>query len=232
MITREEGLHILTGRGWLSGTPTAFQRAVLAGCRWYRVEAGDPIQTGGEDVGELTGLAQGTLAMSTILGAPGTPIMHLAHPPFWFGYFPIIFGQPRGISATARTPVWLAGVPQARVRRLLADRPAWWEHFLPLALVYGDTVVTIAADLLIRDSERRCAAVLLWLGGRRFADPADAAPVEVPVTQEELAAAANLSRNTAGTVLRKLAARGLIEPGYRGVTMRAPTALRAVVDAA
>ena len=34
-------------------------------------------------------------------------------------------------------------------------------------IVYGDAAA--AADLLIRDSERRCAAVLLRLAGRRFA---------------------------------------------------------------
>jgi len=231
-MDREEGLRVLTGRGWLGGTPVEFQRAILAGFRWYSLEAGAQIQVGAEAVGELIGLAQGVIEMSTILGAADTPMMHLAHPVSWFGYFPIIFRQPRRISAIARSPVWLASVPQAQVRRLLAERPAWWEYFLPLALVYGDTVVTIAADLLIRDSERRCAAVLLRLGGCRFAGPEDAAPAEIPLTHDELAAAANLSRNTAGAVLRKLAARGLIELRYRGIIVREPSALRGFVDVA
>jgi CRP-like cAMP-binding protein len=231
-MDRNEGLRVLTRRGWLSATPAVFQHALLAGCGWYRVEAGAPIQVGGETTGELIGLAQGCIEMTTTLGAADTPIMHLAHPPFWFGYFPIIFGQSRRISATARTPVWLASVPQAKVRGLLAERPARWEHFLPLALVYGDTVVTIAADLLIRSTERRCAAVLLRMGGCRFTGPEDAAAIDIPLTQDELAAAANLSRNTTGTVLRKLAARGLVELGYRGMVVRAPSALRAFVDSA
>ena len=93
-------------------------------------------------------------------------------------------------------------------------------------------VVTIAADLLIRDSELRCAAVLLRLGGRRFAGPDDAAPAVIPLTHDELAAAANLSRNTTGAMLRKLTARGLIELGYRGIIVRTPPALRAFVDTA
>jgi CRP/FNR family cyclic AMP-dependent transcriptional regulator len=87
-----------------------------------------------------------------------------------------------------------------------------------------------AADLLIRDSERRCAAVLLRLGGRRFAGPDDEEPVEVPVMQDELAGAANLSRNSVGTMLQRLKGRGLVEPGYRGIAIRAPKALRAFVD--
>ena len=70
----------------------------------------------------------------------------------------------------------------------------------------------------------------LRLGGRRFVGLDDGEPVEVPVTQHELAGAANLSRNSAGTMVQRLKARGLIDLGYRGMTIRAPGALRAFVD--
>jgi CRP/FNR family cyclic AMP-dependent transcriptional regulator len=117
-----------------------------------------------------------------------------------------------------------------RVGPLLVERPEWWRHFIPPSLVYGDAAVTIAADLLIRDSERRCAAVLLRLSGRRFAGPEDTKPVEVSVTQDDLAGAANLSRSSVRSMLGRLAERGLIEQGYRGIAVRAPAALRAFVD--
>jgi DNA-binding IclR family transcriptional regulator len=54
-------------------------------------------------------------------------------------------------------------------------------------------------------------------------------PVEVPLTQNELAGAANLSRNSVGTTLQRLAAHGFAEVGYGTMTGRAP-ALRAFVD--
>jgi Mn-dependent DtxR family transcriptional regulator len=50
------------------------------------------------------------------------------------------------------------------------------------------------------------------------------------VTQTELAGTANLSRNSVGAILQRLKARGLVEQGYRGMTLRAPAALRAFVD--
>jgi CRP-like cAMP-binding protein len=92
--------------------------------------------------------------------------------------------------------------------------------FLQPLLEYGDLTVTIAADLMIRDSERRCAAALLRLAGCRYAGPQDVTPVEVPLTQNELAGAANLSRNSVGTMLQRLATRGFVEVGYG--TMIAP----------
>jgi CRP/FNR family cyclic AMP-dependent transcriptional regulator len=118
------------------------------------------------------------------------------------------------------------------VTALLAERPEWWRHFLRLAIVYGDVTAVIATDLLIRDSERRCAAVLLRLGGRRFAGPDDTKPVEVSVTQDDLAGAANLSRSSVRSMLGRLTARGLIEQGYRDIVVREPASLRAFVDEA
>jgi Crp-like helix-turn-helix domain len=78
------------------------------------------------------------------------------------------------------------------------------------------------ADLMIRDSDRRCAAALLRLAGCRYARPQDITPVEVPLTQNELAGAANLSRNSVGKMLQRLEKRGFVEVGYGAMTVRNP----------
>ena len=44
--------------------------------------------------------------------------------------------------------------------------------------------------------------------GCRYAGPQDVTPVEVPLTQNELAGAANLSRNSVGMMLQWLATGG------------------------
>jgi CRP/FNR family cyclic AMP-dependent transcriptional regulator len=230
-LDRDEGIALLRDRGWLSGTPAEFQQAILSQLSWRSLEAGAPIQEGGEEVGELVGLARGIVEIRPILGRADTPIVHFAHPVFWFGYVPIVVpGGPRRLAAAAKTPLWLGRVPQAAVRTLLAQRPEWWRELTRLSIIYGDVAQNVAADLLIRDSERRCAAVLLRLGGNRFPSPDDWEPVEVPVTQDELAGAANLSRNSVGTMLQRLKGRRLVEPGYRTMTICTPKALRAFVD--
>jgi hypothetical protein len=72
--------------------------------------------------------------------------------------------------------------------------------FLQPLLEYGDLTVTIASDLMIRDSDRRRAAAVLRLAGCRYARSRDVIPVEVPLTQNELAGGANLSRNSVVTI--------------------------------
>jgi CRP-like cAMP-binding protein len=229
-MLRDEGLRILADRGWLSITPPEFQRALLSRSSWHCLEAGAPIQAGGEQAGELIGLADGVIALTTILGPADTPIMHLSRPVFWLGYVPIILGQPRRMAAIAKTPVSLARIPQRAVEKVLSEQPQWWQFLLQPAIIYGDASQNVAADLLIRDSERRCAAVLLRLSGLRFARADDGKPVEVPLTQSELGGAANLSRNSVGSIVKRLVARGLIEQGRQGITVCAPMALRAFVE--
>jgi hypothetical protein len=48
--------------------------------------------------------------------------------------------------------------------------------------------------------------------------------------QHDLAGAADLSRTSVRSTLRRIAVRGLIEPGYRAIVVRVPTALRDFVD--
>lgn len=229
----KEGLEVLSRRGWLSTRPQDFRDAVLAQGRWRAYEPGAPINLGGdEEEGDLFGVASGSIEIATVFGPPGAPITHVAQAVFWLGYGPILSGQARRASVTARSAVWLARIPQAAVMALLAERPEWWRHIGVLALEYGDISANIAADLMIRDSERRCAAVLLRLAGCRFSDSPDAASFIATLTQDELAVMANLSRNSTGAVVRKLARLGLIEIGYGAITVRSPKGLRATVDSA
>ena len=230
-MDREEGMEILSRGAWLGDTPVYFRDAILSQSRWQRLEAGALIQSGGEEDGEMTGLARGIIELRTVLGRADTPIMHFARPVFWIGYSRIISRRrPHRVEATAKTTVWLARVSQDTVRQLLNKYPELWQYFLQPTFFYGDIALNVAADLLIGDSERRCAAVLLRLSGRRFADPKDPEPVDVPITQDDLAGAANLSRSSVKSMLQRLAARGLIEQGYGGIVVRAPAALRAFVD--
>jgi CRP-like cAMP-binding protein len=229
-MDRDEGLKILISRGWLSATPADFRHAILSCSSWESLDPGAPIQMGGEGQGQLIGIADGIVEMRSVLGRPDTPLMHLAHPVLWLGYGPIAFGRPRPTAASARTTVWLARIPQAAVEKALAAQPAWWRHFIKPAIANGDMALIAAADLLIRDNERRCAAVLLRMSGRRFAGPADMQPADAPIMQDELAGAANLSRNSVGTMLKRMAARGLVELGHRGKIVCYPLALRAFVE--
>lgn len=229
-MEREQGLSILRSRGWLATTPLEFRKQFLSAARWRYIEAGSTVTLGGEERDDIIGLAEGTVAVTSALGLAGTPITHLAHAVFWMGYGPILLGRPRVITVEARTQLWIAVIPKGRILPLLDGTTRWWRCFMRLLAEYGDTSAIIASDLLIRQSDRRLAATILRFAGLRTAGPDPAEDVRIEVTQAELAEAANLSRNAAGTILRRLAASRYIEIDYRGVVVLDPARLRELVS--
>jgi CRP-like cAMP-binding protein len=224
------GLRRLSGEGWLAQTDPAFRHPLLAMARWHSAPAGTQLTVAGDEAGDLIGVAEGTIAVTIGLGVASAPVIHLAHSVVWLGYGPLVMSISRPVASVARTAVSYATFPQARVAALLREQSGGWQAVARLVGEFALLASVIAADLLIPASEQRCAAVLLRLAGQRFASPRDAVEVTVPVTQEELAAAANLSRNSAGAILRGFAARGWVETGYGGIRLRAPARLRAILD--
>jgi CRP-like cAMP-binding protein len=220
--------HAMRAGGWLSRTPAEFQDAVLARCLWSRVPGGTALTHGGDREGGMYGIASGMVEVTPAVGPADLPIINIARAPYWFGLLPVGLGAPRAVGITTRGPCDVAVVPQAVLTALLTGRPDWWQLLTAQALEHFNTAAQCAADLLIPDSRRRCIAVLLRAAGQRGGDsPA----TDAGVSQNELAAMANMSRQTTGNLLRGLAAEGFLELGYRSIVLRDVAGLKALLDA-
>lgn len=221
-----EAVALLTQVGWLSRVPKDFQDAILAICRCYEADAGEAITHGGDKDGGVFGLVSGTAGIYSAIGSSEGPLIHIAGTGFWFGLFPITDGRPRIMSVTARGQCLVANIPRAPLANLLDQRPEMWRWLNSLSLESAALAVQALADLLIRDNERRCAAVLLRVSGcREIGDD----PARADLTQEDLAALCNLSRPTVSLVVRQLAERGFLSPGYKSITIDTPAQLRRFV---
>jgi CRP-like cAMP-binding protein len=216
--------------GWLSQVPTELAETVLANCKWRTIKAGQAIQHAGDHRSGNYGVGRGTIAYSTALGSADTPTMHIGHPGAWFGYIGMFTGAGLPVGVTARSDVMIAGLGKIQLEQLLAEHPEWWRQMGLLAVDYGNTAINVAADLMIRDTRRRCAASLLRIANCRFESLEDAEQVDAPLSQDELAALSNMSRTTISTILRDLENDGLIKLGYRSVTVIHPGRLRALAD--
>lgn len=180
----------------------------------------------GDEVGGMFGVAEGSVAIIVASANSELPFLHLAGCGFWFGTNPLVAGAPRLATVAARTPVLLAHAPRAALEQMLAERPQWWR---PLMLQSNETLgltMHALADMGTRDPETRCLLVLLRLAGQRFPDAPTVPRAEAAITQDELAAVTNLSRSTVCDIVRNLAARGIVELGYRKITLVNPAQLR------
>jgi CRP-like cAMP-binding protein len=220
----------LASHGWLRFTPRDFADNLLAHCHWRQFAPGAGIQHAGDAGGIIAGIADGSATLTTSLSSPDSPILHVMHPGSWFGFVPLFIGGSRPNSIVARTNVTIATMSQAEVEAFMVGRPEGWRHLGTLGIVHANTATSIAADMMIRDSPRRCAAALLQLADCRHADRPASSDAHTPMSQDELAAVANLSRTSVSSILRKFEAAGLIKLGYRDVTLVNPAALRALVD--
>lgn len=232
MLKNDIAAHsaFLVNNGWLAHCSRDFAESFMAHCHWRHVPAGTGIQHAGESGATVTGIAHGNAVLTTSLSSPDSPTMHVMTPGEWFGYVPLFIGGTRPNSIVARTDMVLASMSQVEVEALLAPRPEWWRDVGALGIIYANGAIGIAADMMIRESRRRCAATLLQIANCRHADPLGPQPVSTPLSQEELAAIANLSRTSISSILRDFENAGLIKLGYRSFTLIQPGKLRDLVD--
>jgi CRP/FNR family cyclic AMP-dependent transcriptional regulator len=215
--------------GWLAGCHADFRTWVLHALHWRLVQPGTGLSFSGDREGGLFCLAQGQIGFQTCLGG-SLVTSGFGHPGAWWGHAPLL-GLPRTGTVTARTECIIGILPQRSLETRLAEQPGDWAD---IALGLSDIHIMSAgahADLLIESSRNRVAATLLRLGGnrhRRF-------PLRVPrvfeCTQDELARATGLSRNTAGFHLRSLERGGLVRIGYGEIELLDTQALTEMANA-
>lgn len=221
--------EILLRYGWLAACPEWFQQWMLARIQWRQGAAGSQINQGGEVGDRLWCVAEGQIAYISALSSPEVGASLFGYPGTWWGYAPI-YNLPYQISGIGRTDYLVGSVSIPEIKSWLAEEPRAWEHF-----GHGVTdtqAITGGAhqDQLLTDSRRRVAAALLRLCGRRHTRYPILAADEFFCTQDELARASALSRNTAGLYLRQMETDGIIDVRYAQIRIHDADRLIAIAD--
>jgi len=225
-ILRRAACEIVRREGWLSQTPTAFQRAVLERCRLEEFKVGTTIYSTGDKPRGMFGIIAGRLGVSVARGEQGHYTAHFAGPGSWFGEVSTFTRQPQRVGLTAIRDSELLHLPLQAIDEIVEQEPAAWRFFGLLTIDHLGLAMAGFDDLMIRDHHRRFVAVLLRLGNCRVAGSRDGQPTEIDISHEDLAHMANVARTTAGAVLRELEADGYIALSYRRIKILAPDALR------
>ena len=225
----EDGKSLLRSQGWLSSVEPSFREALLSECQWSKVVPRMPVSLGGETTGGMYGVASGTVGIIPAVATPDAGLIHIDRAPFWYGLQPFMSGEGRHITVMARSECVIAHVSKMSLNRILASDSAGWQMLLMHLGELFRMSIQAAADLLLPERDRRCAAVLLRIAGARSAG---STAHTVHCSHEELAAMCNLSRQTIADVLRRLEMRGEAELGYRAIRLINPDSLRRIVDGA
>lgn len=220
-------VEILAGCGWLSHVDAAFRDALLDVAVLTRRAAGQSISFAGDETGSIWGIIEGQVDLTSGVSAVDAPVGDIALAGDWWGFRPLR-GNRRALQSVARTPLLLAELPISQLSGMLNETPVWWRNIALLEALKQERWGVGMMDMAIKSSKLRCIAVLLRLAGCRQAGKDSA--VTIHFTQEQLAAVSNISRFPTGTILRNLAAAGLVGLGYGTITVLKPAELRAMVD--
>jgi CRP/FNR family transcriptional regulator, cyclic AMP receptor protein len=225
------GAHeVVLQNGWLSETPPSFQNNVLDRCRLQHFSAGQSIYSLGDPPGGMYGLVSGGLGISVAPHERGPYVAHFAKPGAWFGEGAAITGKPRRVGLAATRDTFVLQLPLHAIYEIVDQDPATWRLFALATMRHLDLAVGDCDDLRRRDPIERCVATILRLAGHRIASPADSSPVEIDLSQEDIANLSNVARTTLSTVLRDLEASGQLKRSYRRIRILAPNAMRAMLS--
>jgi CRP-like cAMP-binding protein len=207
-VRRGEVLRPLTGRGWLASCDPAFRDAVIEAGRLLRFRRGEALYQPGDGPGGMFGVAEGGIVLS-IPGRNGVATAaHIARTGSWFGYGSVFNKQQRMLIPVANEPSQALYLGLGELKKLRAEFSGASEAFWQLAMRGDAAYVAAISDLLIVDTDRRLAAVLLRVTGAESRDrqkdlPIDplladpwAGPNGVPLTQAMLGEMANASSQT------------------------------------
>lgn len=209
----------VVAHGWLSRQPDGFIHDVIGIARLRRYGSGHTIAKERVPVGGLYGVLEGCVEMCIARASGESSLLNLFWPGDWFGEITVISGTAYEGPIRARSDVILTEIPLSRLRLVCNQPPERWRCMARLAIENHVDAAATTADLMMRDGRARCIATLLRLGGCLKNSSYNGSSPRVPISQEEIASAANLCRNSAGAVLRELEADGVVAVGYRNITI-------------
>lgn len=212
----ETELAAVLDHGWLSRQPEAFREEVLRRCFVQDYAAGKAMYHLGDPMGGIYGLVRGMLAVTA---APGTALPRMFHvglPGVWTGEGPYLTGEPRRLTLAAASDCRMLHLPLDAMEQMTEANPKAARCFAQIPMMNIDVLLRVIADLLIKEPDRRLAAVLVRVG---------ASGAAVPLPQAEVAELACVTRKQVNFALKRFAAAGWVSHGYRSLTLLDPPAL-------
>ena len=206
-------------QGWLAEQPQDFQEALLSRCAVKHFAKNEAVCRVGDPYDGVYALVEGVLRLE--LAMPDDfRVAATKQPVCWFGQAACLRKKSFLVSLTANTPVTLLFLPYHEFERLI-ENAAYCKSFALLTVDHYDEAIQALAPLLVSDAQSKVAGRLAQLAIQ--AGPQR--PAVLHVAQTDLAEMCGLARVTVFGVLAQLEKRGLIETGYRRITVFDPEAL-------
>jgi CRP/FNR family cyclic AMP-dependent transcriptional regulator len=188
--------------------------------RVRRLAAGATLFSLGESTPAFYGVLSGGVETRFSTAAGQVSVVTQIEPGRLFGLAAFVTGRPATYEAVAVAPTRVLAIGPAAYAGLMDDVPGFARALMrEFALRFDETMHLLEAARHRGAEERLCLALHQLREEGRAGAPSPAGPWAMQVTQGELAARANVSRQTANEWLARWAERGWVERRYRGLTI-------------
>jgi CRP/FNR family transcriptional regulator, cyclic AMP receptor protein len=209
-------LFLQQGR-WFGALAPALQQLIVQRSIVVRFEPGDYLIEEGSQPKGLYAVLEGRVrAVRRLADGRDAPV-HVGGKGFWWGDYATLAGQPSIGSAIAETRVRTLFLSAAEFERIVDEEPRYYRAFMELLLERYARVFGSVAELHGLPSEERLRRRLESIAALWRDDVPTSGPVDIPLSQLELASMVGLSRQRLSTLLGRLEAQGLIEAGFRSI---------------
>jgi CRP-like cAMP-binding protein len=225
----DEAVAVARASPWLSRQEPRNRDAICARMRIVSLPKGRTLFDIEDKASDLYCIVSGCAMISLAHPVQGVVNAQVMFPGRWFGEPAALGRRPRIMSVSARRPTELLAISQAQIADLLQTEPSLCWTFFNLMASNVEEYALHTVDLLIVDPRLRLCSRLLTFAGRlmSYLPPS---PVSIPMTQEELAVASNMSRSTVYNLLGELVDQGICGLGYREVKILDMERLNRIVE--
>jgi CRP-like cAMP-binding protein len=210
-------LEFLRRGRWFGSLPAALQSIICERAISRSYGKGAAILEEGAPPRGLFALLEGRVHVVRGLGESELALIHVGEHGMWFGEHGLLSGRPALASIVATTNVRTLLLPVVEFHRIVADEPRHYPQFAALLFERYATVFRYASEARAVSAEDWLWTRLQDLAANRRRDTQIQGPVDINVSQTELATMVGVSRQTLCMLLGRLQERGQIEVGYKRV---------------
>jgi CRP-like cAMP-binding protein len=213
-------LEFLQQGRWFGALDPALQQLIVQRSIVVRFEPGDYLIEEGSPPKGLYAVLEGRVRATRRLAAGRDAPVHVGGRGFWCGDYATLAGQPTIGSTIADARVRALFLSAAEFERIVDEEPRSYRAFMALLLERYARVFGSVAELHGLPSEERLRRRLESIAAVWRDDLPTNGPVDIRLSQVELASMVGLSRQRLSTLLGRLEAQGLIEVGFRSIRVR------------
>jgi CRP-like cAMP-binding protein len=210
---------------WFGGLPAALQQRMLARASVRRYAKGQVVSLEGRVPPGLFCVLEGQVKVVRFTEAGDEALVYVGGPGFWFAEYAWLMNAAAVVSFIARSPAKILIVGRADLDRIVEEEPRYFRDLARLAVLRSAIYLRAFVHVASLTPDRRLLGQLALLTQLRMQEQAPDQPVDLPISQVDLAAIVGVTRQTISPLIKALVDAGRIELRFRHIRVPDPRAL-------